>query len=411
MIKITISAILICLLVNLCLATAQIFQDNCVQDNFWWSKLVEKAQPLFSIISTGQKKLENNEFIASSNEACLDGLRKSLSPGGFSVLTSMLMNSGKSINQLGDPDMCKDDPTTEYVIIKVIGVPIPMMFGTCVPNAWNSKESFGTLLNFIEAKVLESGIKGMKFEATFPYQSTHKPGTGFWITVFSLIFIWILGAIGIAVELLPIFEKTHWLMTSRIEERKTNVGLFFYSFSFKNNIEKLFTVSDRGDANLRILNGIRVLSICWVIVGHGATNLAAAPATNMQSALQLVHKWYFPIIPGGYFAVDVFFFLSGFLTFFMLTSKMYQKMAELTFLWCTSTGGSDSSPLHCFEFWRLFLFSNISEMAHCITILWTELAKTPGGAACSSSIISTPGEQKICVSGGFGIWQMISSFS
>jgi hypothetical protein len=45
------------------------------------------------------------------------------------------MNSGKSINQLGDPDMCKDDPTTEYVIIKVIGVPIPMMFGTCVPNA------------------------------------------------------------------------------------------------------------------------------------------------------------------------------------------------------------------------------------------------------------------------------------
>lgn len=108
-------------------------------------------------------------------------------------------------------------------------------------------------------------------------------------------------------------------------------------------MQKLFAVSDRGDANLKVINGIRVLSICWVVVGHAFMNSAGAPLTNLLSVMQLFHKWYFTLVPGGFFAVDVFFYLSGFLTFYLLTAKMYPK------------GGCVNFPLVYFHRWfRLF---------------------------------------------------------
>ena len=40
----------------------------------------------------------------------------------------------------------------------------------------------------------------------------------------------------------------------------------------------------------------------------------------------------FPILPGGLFAVDAFFFLSGLLTFALLTSKLYPRGGKGNYL-------------------------------------------------------------------------------
>ena len=93
-----------------------------------------------------------------------------------------------------------------------------------------------------------------------------------WIMILVIIFLIMLWILGVVVEFtsfgdhspLSEYEKEHM----KIEERKSKLGLLFYSFSPANNIKKLFTVSKKGDQSLAVLNGVRVLSIGWVVVGH-----------------------------------------------------------------------------------------------------------------------------------------------
>ena len=117
-------------------------------------------------------------------------------------------------------------------------------------------------------------------------------------------------------------------------------------------MQKLFTVSDRGDANLKIINGIRVFSICWVIIGHAFMNAVGAPITNLTTAMEIMDKWYFTLVPGGFFAVDVFFYLSGFLTFYLLTAKIYP------------TRGKANYPMMYFHRW----FRLVTPAGYCILL-------------------------------------------
>ena len=72
-----------------------------------------------------------------------------------------------------------------------------------------------------------------------------------------------------------------------------------------------------------MLNGVRVLSIVYVVYGHVYSTLMVNPAINILTVSQSVRNaWYFSIVPGGYFAVDAFFFLSGLLTFYLITVKL-----------------------------------------------------------------------------------------
>ena len=269
---------------------------------------------------------ELSENQLSSSEACIEGIRQSLTPGGNDVLLSMIMNSGKSVNQLGDPDQCRDDPNTEYAILKVTGVPLSIEVGICTPKTCNTQQAYAGLILFAQEKLGEAGMKGMSLSVTLPFVEVDRSlSTGAWIVIALTALIAAMGLVGIACEYFPIFDKPESVPTMRIEERKSKLGLLFYSFSFKNNAQKLFEVSDRGDANLKVFNGIRVLSICWVVIGHAFMNVVGAPLTNITSVYGIFHKWFFVMVPGGFFAVDVFFCLSGFLTFYLLTAKLLPK--------------------------------------------------------------------------------------
>jgi peptidoglycan/LPS O-acetylase OafA/YrhL len=41
--------------------------------------------------------------------------------------------------------------------------------------------------------------------------------------------------------------------------------------------------------------------------------------------------WEFVFIPGAYFSVDVFFFLSGFLGVYLMTEKLYPKKGKASY--------------------------------------------------------------------------------
>lgn len=147
------------------------------------------------------------------------------------------------------------------------------------------------------------------------------------ISVLCLIGIFM--ALGIIVQFTSVFDKKRYteeeIKNIKIEHRKSKLGLAFFAFSPANNIVKLFTIGKPPDENLTVLNGIRTLSICWVVLGHSYIFNLSLPVKNILTLTDLFDPVTFSIITAGPYAVDVFFFLSGLLTFFLITVKLYPK--------------------------------------------------------------------------------------
>ena len=100
----------------------------------------------------------------------------------------------------------------------------------------------------------------------------------------------------------------------------------FICFSFSRNVSKIFhTTPHKEDDYLSILNGVRVLSILYVILGHGYISVYSSPIVDINQVNLLVKPWIFGIVPGGFFAVDAFFFLSAFLGAYLMLIKLYKN--------------------------------------------------------------------------------------
>ena len=156
-----------------------------------------------------------------------------------------------------------------------------------------------------------------------------------WVMIFVIAFIMILCILGIVVEFTSFGDHStiteYDKMYTKIEEQKSKLGLLFYSFSPINNIKKLFTVSKKGDQSLAVLNGVRVLSIGWIVIGHSFSFVLLTPTINFANIRNMFEGTLFGLIPAGAFAVDTFFFLSGLLSCYLLTIKMYPKKGSTNF--------------------------------------------------------------------------------
>ena len=87
-------------------------------------------------------------------------------------------------------------------------------------------------------------------------------------------------------------------------------------FSFYDNLIKIFHINRAGEAtSFNCLNGLRFLMTCWVILGHEFLVRGKTPQLN-ASLLLIQNVMKTPTMTVAFsalFAVDVFFWLSGFL--------------------------------------------------------------------------------------------------
>eukprot|EP01101_Sappina_pedata_P012930 TRINITY_DN9271_c0_g1_i1.p1 TRINITY_DN9271_c0_g1~~TRINITY_DN9271_c0_g1_i1.p1 ORF type:complete len:715 (+),score=281.01 TRINITY_DN9271_c0_g1_i1:179-2146(+) len=127
------------------------------------------------------------------------------------------------------------------------------------------------------------------------------------------------------------------------------------AFSFTSNFERLL-VPIPGDFGA--LNGIRVISMLWVIVGHSMDFIMDAGLSNTAYFTHVVATWTFQTIVNTPYAVDSFFFISGFLLAYFCMKELYEK-------------GRLNLVMYVFHrFWRLlptymfllFMYTNLAPM-------------------------------------------------
>lgn len=106
-------------------------------------------------------------------------------------------------------------------------------------------------------------------------------------------------------------------------------------WSLTRNLKSFWKVRPEDpEVSLTVLDGLRVVSTLWVILGH----VVIWPMLSIQyenAAMLLppkgrITELWFQVVPGGYFAVDTFFWLSGFLGARTLHSKVRRSPELLT---------------------------------------------------------------------------------
>ena len=93
-------------------------------------------------------------------------------------------------------------------------------------------------------------------------------------------------------------------------------------FSVSLNLKK-FVTRGRDASPLDVLDGVRVLSIFWVILGHSYFYPIAEGNSirNITDISQFLKEFLFMVVTSGLLAVDTFFFMSAFLGAYIFLVK------------------------------------------------------------------------------------------
>ena len=109
----------------------------------------------------------------------------------------------------------------------------------------------------------------------------------------------------------------------------TKLSQFLYdlivSFSLYKTVPAIMSTHQPPSA-ISCINGLRVISMFWVILGHiYAFSLSIASLDNTLDLFDFVKRFTAQPILNGYFSVDTFFFLSGLLVSYLTLREMNRK--------------------------------------------------------------------------------------
>ncbi|XP_071491770.1 nose resistant to fluoxetine protein 6-like [Diadema antillarum] len=108
---------------------------------------------------------------------------------------------------------------------------------------------------------------------------------------------------------------------------------FLLSFAVNLNLSKLMNAKT-SDSSISCLNGIRVISMSWVILGHTTSFvLGTSIVGNPQTVVNAVFSFGFQAIDNAFFSVDSFFFLSGLLVAYLTLGRMAKTNGHIPWLW------------------------------------------------------------------------------
>ena len=294
------------------------------------------------------------------------------------ALRSFIMNSGFGVNHLGDYTACNASPSSKYYSSAfVTGFGVVVRLGVCVPHKCTKVGMYG--LNKYMAKGISAmlGYPGAVGEHSIFWidpkekYSESSESTGGYITfLFFYCVIGVLLVVGTLFEYIPSYitweEKEVCEKERKLREGETELSItarysnkgadpeagpllpgasgtsgtslhkersitppksqkspklsriqeFFLCFSVIRNSKAILHGVNKVDKNLDVLNGVRVLSIGWVVLGHCYFwEMMYGPILNMKDyTSHMLTTYTSSIVNNATFSVDVFFYLAGFLS-------------------------------------------------------------------------------------------------
>mmetsp|Transcript_23891 Transcript_23891/g.26509 ORF Transcript_23891/g.26509 Transcript_23891/m.26509 type:complete len:315 (+) Transcript_23891:73-1017(+) len=236
---------------------------------------------------------------------------------------AIILNSGKGLNDLGDYDSCNLNPELKYALISLQAGPALVNLGICIPKACQASD----LQILVDGVVNSAGgvIKG----GFIKFPNEEKVEMTSW-RIFAIIFfsfIALMLVLGLVIEYTPLLNKSkiNEDLNTDVAQNKTVLGKAVIAFSPARNMRKLFYSPFNDKDFLKVFNGVKLLSMFHVILGHAYINVLINPTSNPKYMNEFVQPLWFEIVPGGFFAVDVFFYLSGFLGAYLMLLKFKGK--------------------------------------------------------------------------------------
>ena len=244
---------------------------------------------------------------------------------------------------LGDRDACMSLRGFTYFLISAQG-PIQSSAGMCLPKKCSVKD-IHSLIAPVVAPIDAIGFKVR--DDRFRY---HLDAVG----ILLIVITFILAAFVLSATLVDALRGCD-LMTKgkrnpdgdaalgegepQTEDRKTDDGKLavLLCFSLLRTYDAWTT---RRGGTFACLDGIRVLSMLWVIFGHTILwPLTGTSYTNMlaiipnEDSTAMMSTWSGQILPAAEFAVDTFFWLSGFLGATLMLKVAYKAARKKSFTW------------------------------------------------------------------------------
>lgn len=328
--------------------------------------------PLAELISQKQRLGEANDMLyhfskTSSTRACEEGFLK-LANNAVRVLDAW-GKPGAGILEgnllaLGSYDECKSVEGTEYchATFTVPILPLPYNLGVCLPAECTAQD-IETILKEILAIVAPNAT--LPFIITCEsFDKTYNLGSILMICVCCVFACLVLVAtvMDMLLRLVEscretdvaeaernlnseiskksdVDEKTHLLQHNTEELMKKRpkrdvvaaVVLFLkesiLAFSLYRTLPSILSTKQSPSA-INCINGIRVLSMFWVIGAHTNLWMILVSDNILQVLTDIVPRFSYQAIINGFYSVDSFFFLSGLLVAYLTLREMKRRRAK-----------------------------------------------------------------------------------
>ena len=134
------------------------------------------------------------------------------------------------------------------------------------------------------------------------------------------------------------------------------------ALSLRTHYDRLFTIS-RSKKVIKCIDGIRSLSLFWVIIGH-IVSQNLLPMSNIAQLIPKMQDGYFVAIYSATVSVDSFFLMGGLLTAYLATKS-----------WSTAVEGG---PLSVVKAYVLFVLNRYARLTPILALgVWSEIAFWP----------------------------------
>ena len=311
---------------------------------------------IFHLWQTYSKKLYKNELIAlklinnTLAEECekktgilLSALinKTPIPPEYASDVSKFLFYSGW-LGSYGDYKGCLKLESAQYNTINLLIDPklnAKMPNGLCYFKECDTSYINQALDNLKQIILVNTGYNLTVVSISNPKETNEKINSYYvpgFITMITITILLIL--IQVACAMYKYFAKRivkevkneNYELIERASLNKPKQKQFFIvklllCFDFQENATKVLSTKKATDVlkALSVFDGVRVLSICYVIFGH-VIIVGLSAFSNYQDLVPFFKSWKFCILTGGYYAVDVFFYMSGFL-FYLGLQKYLDK--------------------------------------------------------------------------------------